>query len=296
MEGKGGLAVGRAERVLRILRHPLTLLVLGVALVGVPAIILASVGPNVVQARAPALVFPWTVLSVAVTWCGYRGFKRWIEAAPDHELSFDPGWGRELLTGLATGVMLFSLVVGAVALMGGLGVSGLGSGSGFWAIAAMALAAGVNEEVLFRAIGFRFVEKVGGSLVALALTSLLFGIAHLNNPGASLFAAIAIASEAGIMLGGAYMLTRRLWLAVGIHAAWNFTQGWVWSIAVSGNAAADGLFRTAMHGPHWLTGGAFGLEASVVTMVVATVFGLAMVALAARRGHWVPFGWMPKRP
>lgn len=286
---------GRAAPVLRFIRHPLVLLVLGVGLVGVPAIILASVGPNVIAARAPALLFPFTVLSVAVTWCGYRLFKRWIEGAPDRELPFEAGWARELSSGLGLGFLVFSSVVGAVALMGGLTVTGIGTGSGFWAIAALALAAGVNEEVLFRAIGFRFIEQLGGSLAALALTSLVFGLSHLANPGATLFAAIAIASEAGILLGGAYMLTRRLWLAVGIHTAWNFTQGFVWSIAVSGNAAADGIFRTQSRGPHWLTGGAFGLEASAVTMVIVTVIGVGMVLLAARRGHWVPVGWRPER-
>lgn len=276
-----------------VISFPLTLLILGEVLVAVPALVLASIGPNYLQRVAPASVFPFTVAAVCVTWLLYRAFKRWIERAPDRELSFDRGWAKEVLTGLAVGIVLFSVVVGAVALFGGLTVTGMGEGSGFWRIAALALAAGVNEEVMFRAIGFRFAEKLGGSLVAIVLTSLVFGLAHLNNPGASLFAAIAIAAEAGVMLGGAYMVTRRLWLAVGIHAGWNFTQGWIWSVPVSGNAAGHGLFLTERNGAELLTGGAFGLEASAVTMAVATLFGLAMLWLAVRRGHWVPLGWLP---
>lgn len=277
----------------RILAHPLTLLILGEALVGFPAIVLASFGPNQIRAINPALVFPFTVAAVMATFVAYRAFKRWIERKPDGELPLGMGSLKEVTGGFALGVALFSLLVGAVALMGGLKVTGMGHGTIFFPIAAMSLAAGVNEEVMFRAIGFRFVEKLGGSIVGLFAASLFFGLAHLANPGASLFAAVAIAVEAGILLGAAYMVTRRLWLAVGLHAGWNFTQGFIWSIPVSGNPAGDGLFLTERNGPDWLTGGAFGLEASAVTLVIATIAGLIMLRIAIRRGHWVPFGWLP---
>ena len=280
----------------RIVAFPLTLLVLGVLLVGMPGLLLADTFGAWLKDVAPALVFPWAVLAVTITWLLYRGFKRWIERAPDAELSFGAGWARETLYGVLLGAALFSSCVGLVALLGGLRVTGLGSGASLAAVASLSLTAAINEEVLFRAIGFRFAEQLGGSLFALGVTSLLFGILHLVNPGATLFAALAIASEAGILLGGAYMLTRRLWLAVGLHGGWNFCQGWVWSIPVSGRDEGAGLFLTERQGPDWLTGGAFGLEASAVTLVAATLAGLAMTMLAVRRGHWVPMGWLPRRP
>lgn len=285
--------VAAPTRFSRILAFPLTLLILGEALVGFPGIILASFGPNQIKAMNPALVFPFTVVAVSITFLLYRGFKRWIERKPDRELPLEQGALGEVLGGFAFGVALFSLMVGVVAAMGGLRVTGMGHGTILWPIAAMALAAGINEEVMFRAIGFRFVEKLGGSAVGLFAASLFFGGAHLANPGASMFAAVAIAVEAGILLGAAYMVTRRLWLAVGLHAGWNFTQGFIWSIPVSGNPAGDGLFLTERNGPDWLTGGAFGLEASAVTLVIATIAGLIMLRIAIKRGHWVPFGWLP---
>ena len=100
--------------------------------------------------------------------------------------------------------------------------------------------------------------------------------------------------EAGILLGAAYLVTRRLWLAVGIHAAWNFTQGWVFSVPVSGGEAPLGLLITRRIGPDWLTGGDFGLEASVVGMVVATGAGVALLVVAARHRAIVPPLW--RRP
>lgn len=280
----------------RIVAFPLTLLVLGVVLVGMPGLLLANTVAERLKDVAPALLFPWAVVAVTVTWLLYRGFKRWIERAPDAELPFGDGWAREVLSGVLLGGALFSSCVGLVALFGGLRVTALGSGASLPAVAAMALTAAANEEVLFRAIGFRFAERLGGSLFALGVTSLLFGGLHLFNPGATLFAALAIASEAGILLGAAYMLTRRLWLAVGVHGGWNFTQGWIWSVPVSGQAEGAGLFLTERQGPEWLTGGGFGLEASAVTLVASTLAGLVMTILVVRRGHWVSLGWLPPRP
>ncbi len=83
------------------------------------------------------------------------------------------------------------------------------------------------------------------------------------------------------------MLTRRLWLPIGIHFAWNFTQQGIFSSAVSGNAAMQGLLRPLFSGPDWLTGGIFGVEASVVTMVVGGVAGILLIWLAARKGNIV---------
>ena len=62
----------------------------------------------------------------------------------------------------------------------------------------------------------------------------MFGAAHLGNPNSTYFAAFCIAVEAGILLGAAYMLTRSLWLPMALHAAWNFTQGEIFDVNVSG--------------------------------------------------------------
>jgi hypothetical protein len=83
-----------------------------------------------------------------------------------------------------------------------------------------------------------------------------------------------------------------------MHAAWNFTQGGVFGAAVSGDKPEDqlpGLLQPRITGPDWLTGGAFGPEASVVTVVVCTAVGLALLALAIRRGSWVAPSWVRRR-
>jgi len=226
----------------------------------------------------------------AVGIASYKGFKAWIERAPDNEFAL-PGSGLELARGLLLGFGLFCGVTAIVALLGGFEVMGLRGMGQLWPMLSLAVLSGVFEEVLFRGILFRHIETMLGSWAALALTSAFFGVAHLGNPNASWFSSFAIAVEAGILLGAAFMLTRRLWLAIGIHAGWNFTQGWVFSIPVSGGDAPLGLLITRRVGPEWLTGGDFGLEASVIALVIATLAGAAILFRAIRRDGTVPPMW-----
>jgi membrane protease YdiL (CAAX protease family) len=105
---------------------------------------------------------------------------------------------------------------------------------------------------------------------------------------------VAIMLEAGIMLAAIYMITRRLWAAIGLHAAWNFAQGGIYGIPVSGGAM-DGVLRPDIRGSDLLTGGAFGAEASLPAIVVATAFGLAVIYVAWRRGQFIAPSWVRRR-
>ena len=103
--------------------------------------------------------------------------------------------------------------------------------------------------------------------------------------------AAAISIEAGVLLAAAFMLTRRLWLCIGAHIAWNFTQGGVFSVAVSGGQS-KGFFQSRMVGPEWLTGGAFGAEASVVALGICVAAGVILLFLAIKTGKVVPPFWV----
>jgi membrane protease YdiL (CAAX protease family) len=207
----------------------------------------------------------------------------------------DPHWSRHLLFGLLGGTVLFSIVVAIAGLLGVYRIAGVGSLNGLLAaLIVPTIGAAVLEEIAFRGILFRWLEQFGGSWLALLLTSALFGVAHLGNPNASWIAAVGIAMEAGVMLGAAYMLTRSLWLPIGIHAAWNFTQGQIYDIPVSGTDV-DGFVDARLSGNPLLTGQGFGLEASVIAIVVATLFGLWLLRLAIRKGELKPPIWARRR-
>lgn len=207
----------------------------------------------------------------------------------------DPQWRRHVLLGLVGGTVIFSIAVLIAGILGIYRIVGVGSLDGLLpALIVPTIGAAVTEELLFRGILFRWLEEFGGSWVALLLTSALFGAAHLMNPNASIVAAAGIAFEAGVMLGAAYMLTRSLWLPMGLHAAWNFTQGEVYDIPVSGTEV-HGLVDARLSGPPLLTGNGFGLEASVIAILVATAFGLWLLRLAIRKGEIVQPWWIRRR-
>jgi len=286
---------GEKRRVglpLRILRFPLTAMIIGFLLVGFGYGLSQGV---LIYTRRTFGVSPlmplFMVFGAALVLVLYYVQHRWIEASPPDDLR-GPGIGREVSLGLFWGFALFSLATGSVALLGGYRIVGLRDGIGnLWAILALSIISGIAEEALFRGVVLRLMEKMIGTGAALALTSLFFGYMHIRNPGASMFSSLAIALEAGILFGAAYLYTRRIWMAAGMHGAWNFTQGWIYSIPISGTTHSNGMVVAVRAGPDWLTGGSFGLEASVCAMVVATIAGLAFLLAAYRKGRFRPPMW-----
>jgi membrane protease YdiL (CAAX protease family) len=216
---------------------------------------------------------------------GYLGFVRWIERRAVAELG---GRGRagEFASGVALGGGLFCAVIGSIWMTGGVAFGGWAEGPDLTYALGITVVAGVVEELAVRGVVFRILEGWLGSWVALALSAALFGGLHLANPGATVFAALAIGLEAGVMLAAAFMVTRRLYLAIGLHMGWNFVQAGVFGVAVSGTEVG-GLLVTAPVGPDWLSGGAFGAEASVVAVLWCGGLGVAMLARAHRDGRFV---------
>ena len=124
-------------------------------------------------------------------------------------------------------------------------------------------------------------------------SAVIFGLLHLISPDSTLLGASSIVVGSSVLLTDAYVLTGRLWLLIGIHVAWNFTQGGIFGITVSGHPAA-GLLHGTLTGPEWLSGGAFGAEASVVATALCFVAGLAFFVLAIQKSRIVQPWWKLK--
>ena len=218
----------------------------------------------------------------------YVAYVRWVERRPIHELS-SPGAAAELGRGAALGALLFAATIAVLWALGAAEIArGNGSEVGF--ALAGAISAAVVEEILFRAILFRLVERSLGTWLALALSAALFGAIHAFNHGATVVSTIAIALEAGVLLAAAFATTRRLWLPFGLHAAWNFTEGGVFGARVSGGAR-DGLLASRFEGTPWITGGEFGPEASILAIAICLTAGIALLIAARRRGQFLPPWW-----
>ena len=170
--------------------------------------------------------------------------------------------------GVGIGFLLFAAVMAILLAVGVYHPAGWGTTSGLANGFFFAVMAGITEEILFRGLLFRLSSKIVGTWGALIFTSLLFGLAHKANPGATLASSVAIELEAGVLLGAAYAATQRLWLPIGLHIGWNFTEGPLFGMTLSGNKMTEGVLRGSLSGPGMLTGGAFGPEASIVAVLV----------------------------
>lgn len=275
---------------MRIAGHPMFRLLIAIAFVA-GGVFLSSgvgklIGPHKGGWQALAVGICVAVIFVVL----YALFCRLIERRPVVELAL-PGAAPELGAGLLTGLALFSAVVAVIAALGGYNVVGTHGWGVLVPVLGLSIASGFSEEIIFRGWFFRLVEQWLGTWIALILSAALFGALHLGNPNATLLAGAAISLEAGIMLAAIYLITRRLWAAIGVHAAWNFAQGGIYGIPVSGGAT-DGVLVPRISGPDLLTGGAFGAEASLPAIVVATGFGIVMLMIAWRRGGFVAPFWL----
>ena len=185
--------------------------------------------------------------------------------------------------GIAIGVLLISAVVGVLWLSGSYHVIGTDPDAPWLAALLVGgLASAIAEELVFRGILFRVTEEGLGTWAALAVSALVFGALHIANRGATAWTSMAIAIEAGLLLGLIYHVTRSLPLCMGVHLGWNFAQGTVYGIPVSG-ARTEGWLVSTRTGPDWLSGGSFGAEASVVTVGLSLLCSLALIAVALRR-------------
>jgi membrane protease YdiL (CAAX protease family) len=220
----------------------------------------------------------------------YVGFARFVEQREPGDLALE-AMPRELGIGILVGAGLYTAGILVLMMLGITRIEGTNPVSIMLPAISMALSSGFLEELLFRGALFRIVEEWLGSWIAVVVSSVVFGFVHLMNPAATLTGAIFISIEAGLLLAAAYMVTRRLWLGMGFHVSWNYTQSAVFGGVVSGGVAEPGLFKTVTVGPELLTGGGFGLEASLVPCVLATTAGVVLAVMAVRRGHVVPPFW-----
>jgi hypothetical protein len=261
-------------------------------LVGFTFLLALSFGPlgEALKSLIPGdhlpLQFAARTLGAVVALCVYILLVRVVENRRPSELALRPALP-ELLVGLLLGLAMFGATM-AVLLGTGAYVTELNEAGPAWQAAGLAIESGVVEELIIRGVILRLLWRAFGPMIAFVGSAALFGAGHLPNPGSSLFAALCIALEAGIMLGAFYALTGRLWVSIGVHVGWNFTQGYLFGAAVSGGDAGPSLARSAPAAghPEWLTGGAFGPEASLPALLVCSSVGIATLWAAWRAGRF----------
>jgi membrane protease YdiL (CAAX protease family) len=246
----------------------------------------------------PALFVALEVaLVVLATFVAYGAYVRLVERRPVSELS-RTGALREVSLGIVGGVGLIAAVVGVLWLLGDYHVTGTND----WTVVLPPLAANVPsaviQQVVFQGIIFRITEQYVGSWWALLISVALFGLVHLF-----LIPQITVTGLLAILVGGllftaAYICTRRLWFSSSLHATLDFTQDAIFGVGtyhLSG-VPALGLLSAQLSGQAALTGGAFGIEGSVLTLALLLAAVVALLVWAERHGRLVAPAWRRGQP
>jgi len=200
------------------------------------------------------------------------------------------------LTGWLTGMGILLAAAAVLALPGFYTVHGTHPDAPLLApLLTLGIGAGVGEEIVARGILFRVVEECFGTWFALLFSAALFGLGHIANPNSSPWMALAIAVEAGLLLGMAFAWTRSMWFVIALHAAWNFTQGPLLGIPVSG-IAVTGLLDSTLQGPPVLSGGRFGAEGSLLTVLICLALAAFFTQRAIAAGRIVRPYWKRRQP
>ncbi|WP_199408963.1 CPBP family intramembrane glutamic endopeptidase [Cohnella sp. OV330] len=252
-------------------------------IVGALGIVLADAVFRPLAERAGGMVsLIWTLIDGLVVVLIYKLTMRYLARRSAPELAKRRA-GIETVMGVLIGTIFILVSTFIIVALGGYSLQWAGHADMSAALITSigtALGGAIVEELIFRGLLFQALYKWGGDWLALAVTSLFFGVAHLGNPGATLWSGFAIAVEAGVLLGAAYMWRRNLWFTIGLHFAWNALESLL-GILVSGHAAA-GLFTVKMKGAALLTGGHFGLEGSIVPVSISLLISVPMLIGAAR--------------
>ena len=226
--------------------------------------------------HAPRIIVLYIGMVTAFTFAAYLTLK-WIDKRPFRLLGlwFSPGWFKEYSIGLGFGfgtLTLTFLILWSTNLvdvtMGALDLEVL-----FFLLKLLILFAfaGALEELMLRGYFFQAFIEGSNKWIAIIVLSLIFSAMHMFNPNWSAMGALII-FLAGVELSVAYIKTRSLWMPIGIHMSWNWTQGPLWGMHVSGTTMEKSFLVSVPQGPEILSGGEFGAEGSVIAAVVSILF------------------------
>ena len=188
------------------------------------------------------------------------------------------GWQHQLAAGCLLGLALTVFAIGPIMVWATVSIGvRLNSHSAprIVAVLIVLISGALAEELMFRGYPFQRLEEAVGPVGAISIFSVLFGAVHATNPGATPFGLINTV-VIGVVLAIAYLRTRALWLPWGLHFGWNISLGLVFGLPVSGLRIFNVVIHTAAKGPRWLTGGDYGVEASLPG-AVAVLAGLLIV-------------------
>jgi membrane protease YdiL (CAAX protease family) len=264
-----------------------------VLVVALLAVLAATRGLNILAGRFSVTALVVGLGTAVAALAGYVWLSRKVEVRDTvGELPKQGRWS-SIGRGVVLGVSLFTLMILIIGMFGGWEHVTAGSFGAFVASVGAVASVAVNEELLFRGVVFRILEERTGSVIAVVASSIIFGLTHLVNDHATLWGTLALGIEGGTLTAACYLVSRSLWLPIGVHFAWDFTHIGVFGLPTSSSIGGSqtGLLHTTLSGADALTGGTFGPEASLVALLVCSVPTYLLLRRAARTGRLRPRPW-----
>ena len=237
---------------------------------------------SLLGADAITLFVVTNVTVVCYALLAYLLFVRRIERRAATELS-GKGAPVSLLWGSPSAARYSFLAIATITFQGGYQIAGSGTIAGAGASLMLAASASVVEELAFRGILLRIVEDRFGTWIAVVVSGILFAALNVLSPAATWLSILAMLLGPGLLFSASFVRFRNLWVPIGMHLGWIWSQGGLFGAPLSG-APSFGLLVGVLQGPVWLTGGAYGPEASVAAVVVALGASALLVYSALRKG------------
>jgi uncharacterized protein len=190
----------------------------------------------------------------------------------DYGLPGRGAFGRQFWLGVVWGFLAVSALLVMIHLghgfdFGGVILSGrkVVGYAVFWGLTFLVV--GFAEEYVFRGYPLATLSTGMGFWPSAILLSAAFGAVHIRNSGED-WAGVLAAGSIGLFFCLTLRRTGSLWFAIGMHAAWDYAQSFVYSVPNSGAMVPGHLTNSSFHGPVWLTGGTVGPEGSALVFVV----------------------------
>jgi len=230
-----------------------------------------------------------TVVSIVIFMLLYSLYVRFVEKRKAYEISREKsivefGWGFLISFTLVSFMVLLMFLLGyyrvieldsPLIIVDSLFFFGMGA---------------FLQVLAFRVVLFRLFEELLGSWLAFVLVAVIFGVAHLQNPNTGLWSTLALIIS-DILLVAAFIYTRRIWLVWGIHMGWNFFQDGIFGMPNSGITSFQSWIQPAISGPEWITGGNFGIEASVIAVCLSLGVALVILKMSTNKQQIVSPVW-----
>jgi len=254
----------------------------------VNSVVVMQVIENLEEPMATYVDMARLLITIPLIILSYRFYCRIFEKRDAVEVSY-PGAFRQWGTGAIVATSLVLTFVILIALLGEFHIISFRSPLKLFNNFLMFSTGSLIQEMILLCVIYRLIEELAGSWVSLVSSLLIFAGVHLFNEAETL-GSVFMLMLSGLILLAPFILTRRIWVSWGFHAAWNFMQAGVFGMANSG-ILFEGWLVTEISGPEWITGGAVGLEATYLSVGIDFLIGVVILKVAINAGKLVAPGW-----